>query len=126
MPLMDFIEPTSEGPIPWPSDPEWDRVFEDGVSPVSPAPLLEQFDNAVSGITQERGKIYGPPRADFERIAALQAQVASCPDPAVRHALNMICVKLSRLVRSPDHLDSWIDIAGYARTGVMCLEERKP
>lgn len=100
---------------------EWATAFTGAV----PTPtLLERFDAAVASITQERAKDYGDPSTNFRRITALQAVVADCPDPAARAALMMICVKLSRLVQSPDHLDSWIDIAGYARTGVMCLPEK--
>jgi len=29
----------------------------------------------------------------------------------------MIAVKLSRLIETPDHEDSWIDICGYAALG---------
>jgi len=32
----------------------------------------------------------------------------------------MICLKLSRLQNTPDHLDSYVDIVGYARCGVLC------
>jgi hypothetical protein len=29
----------------------------------------------------------------------------------------MALVKIARLANSPDHMDSWIDIAGYAACG---------
>jgi hypothetical protein len=29
----------------------------------------------------------------------------------------MIAVKLARLKTSPDHIDSWVDLAGYAAIG---------
>lgn len=35
----------------------------------------------------------------------------------------MICVKIARLIQSPDHLDSWVDIAGYARVAVMAMPQ---
>lgn len=36
--------------------------------------------------------------------------------PDARESMDMICTKLSRLVHGdPSHLDSWDDIAGYAR-----------
>ena len=40
-------------------------------------------------------------------------------------ALCMIAVKMSRLVKSPDHRDSVVDIAGYAATYEMVRNERK-
>lgn len=87
---------------------------------------LARFDAALSGgrITDERGKDYGHPEDDFLRAAALRAELAACKDPALRHALDMVAVKMARLVQSPEHLDSWIDIAGYARCAVMILEKR--
>jgi len=51
--------------------------------------------------------------------------LAECPDEKARHALYEICVKVCRLIESPDHKDSWDDISGYALFGkkVMGLEE---
>jgi hypothetical protein len=91
-------------------------------------PNTDAFDSALSkqaNVTADRGKIYGHPYDDFGRAAAIKAAVADCPDPRIRHVLEMIAVKMARLVHSPDHLDSFIDIAGYARTGVMVLDRQK-
>lgn len=76
-------------------------------------------------LTEERGKVYGHPLDDFGRAAKLKAVVAVINDPELRHAAEMVCVKLARLCNSPDHLDTWDDIAGYGRTGRMVIEERK-
>ena len=80
---------------------------------------VAQFDAEIATVTQRRGAVYGHPRVDFDRAARLKAVVAECADPVARHALEMIAVKMARLITTPDHLDSWVDIAGYARTGVM-------
>lgn len=85
----------------------------------------QQFDAAIQTITKERGKDYGHPADDFARVDLIKQAVADCPHPAIRHALEMIGVKLARLTTSPDHLDSVIDIAGYARTIVMILDREK-
>jgi hypothetical protein len=84
-----------------------------------------QFDAATQSVTQERGKHYGHPRDLFNNIVALQSGVSACPNPRIRHALDMICVKMARLCRTPDHLDSIIDIAGYARTMAMILDKEQ-
>lgn len=76
-------------------------------------------------LTEERGSVYGHPLDDFGRAARLKAVVALIPDPELRHAAEMICMKLARLCNSPEHLDSWDDIAGYARCGRMVIEERE-
>lgn len=86
----------------------------------------DQFDKALETITQDRGKAYGHPHKTFGEIAALQVMVAGCTDPRVRHALEMICVKLVRLCQdpTPDSMDSVIDIAGYARTIAMMWDQK--
>ncbi len=84
---------------------------------------LKQFDETTRTVTDDRGAVYAHPLVDFGRVAKLKAVVAECPDPLARHALEMICVKIARLIETPDHLDSWIDVSGYARTGVMVTEK---
>jgi hypothetical protein len=86
---------------------------------------LEQFDAAVQTVTQERGAVYGHPADDFARIAQMAKGLEACPDPALKHALYLILVKVSRLVTSPDHIDSLVDIAGYARCIAMILERKQ-
>ena len=86
---------------------------------------LEIFDAAISNVTQERVEAYGHPADDFARVAALKDVLEACPDPLLRHAMEMIAVKLARLCHTPDHLDSWVDIAGYARTAAMILDRRR-
>jgi hypothetical protein len=83
---------------------------------------LAQFNSAVVKVTDERGSVYGHPSIDFGRTARLKAVIAECQEPLARHALEMIAVKIARLIQTPDHVDSWIDIAGYARTGVMVTD----
>lgn len=83
---------------------------------------LEQFDKAIEDVTIVRGQVYGHPADDFAKIDLIKQAVSSCPHPTIRHALEMIGVKLARLASTPDHLDSIIDIAGYARTIAMILE----
>lgn len=75
-------------------------------------------------LTEQRGSVYGHPLDDFGRAARLKAVVADIKDPELRHAAEMICMKLARLCNSPDHLDSWDDVAGYARCARMVIEER--
>lgn len=85
---------------------------------------LKKFDTLTATITQDRGKEYQHPSVDFAKAQDLKACVQNCTDPLVRHTLEMICLKIARLVHNPSHLDSWIDIAGYARCGVMVTEPK--
>ncbi len=84
-----------------------------------------RFDASIKTITQERGADYGHPLDDFARAALISRAVQDCPDAEVRHALTMIGVKIARLCTTPNHLDSCVDIAGYARTIMMIADERK-
>jgi len=86
-------------------------------------PKTDAFDIAIQSVTQDRGEDYGPPGPGFTTIGHMQSMINHCRNAAVRHALNMIIVKIVRLAETPDHMDSVIDIAGYARTIAMILDE---
>jgi len=87
------------------------------------ATRVERFDHSIARFTSGRVSVYGPPSETFAKISAMQALVTHCEHPGVRHALEQICVKVQRLCASPSHEDSAIDIAGYARTISMILDE---
>jgi hypothetical protein len=38
-------------------------------------------------------------------------------------ALAMTCLKVARLIETPDHEDSWVDIAGYGACGAEIATE---
>ena len=87
---------------------------------------VEAFDKAVfQAVNKERMKDYGHPLEHFAISAAIKKAVQSCEDPELRHALEMIADKMARLCHKPTHLDSWIDIAGYARTAMLVMDRRK-
>jgi hypothetical protein len=79
----------------------------------------------MRNVTEERMAEYGHPASTFADIASMKAFIAHCPQPAVRHALEMILVKVSRLANDPRHEDSVGDIAGYARTIAMILDKEE-
>jgi hypothetical protein len=85
----------------------------------------KDFDVAINRVTQDRGKDYGHPLDDFARINLMKYALRSCPHDEVRHALEMIAVKMSRLCSTPSHSDSVHDIAGYARTICILLDEEE-
>jgi hypothetical protein len=74
-------------------------------------------------ILEQRGEVYG----DFFEGISLEATIlkgmtdryaehhGSSMNPVNVIYLSKIVMKLSRLAVSPNHLDSWTDIAGYAR-----------
>ena len=89
------------------------------------AKATEVFDHHIQTVAQDRGKDYGSPLENFKRIAAGWEIIAECEDPEIRVALMLGWVKTSRLIGNPTHLDSHIDVAGYARTACMVIDERQ-
>ena len=87
---------------------------------------VETFDELIKGLVNtERQNEYGHPRYHFHRSACIKAQLQSCDDVTLRHVLEMIADKMARLVHNPEHFDSWLDIAGYARTALMVMDARE-
>lgn len=81
--------------------------------------ILEEASGAIS-----RGAAYGRITDDFGRITGAAAALGLDLTNPHHHPLYMILLKISRLVGSPGHRDSIVDIAGYARTLELLLEGR--
>jgi len=73
---------------------------------------------------EERGKVYGPAKENMERTAKLWSVVMKREVTAMEVALCLVQLKVARLVESPDHADSVLDIAGYAAIYRDCIEEK--
>ena len=77
----------------------------------------------ITDILTERGKTYGP-FVDLAEIAQvlkdeIRAHIVKRKTDLSfdqQEALDMTCTKIARIVNGdPNHIDSWDDIAGYAR-----------
>lgn len=83
------------------------------------------LESAKTCVLKDRNNIYGPPSQDFTRTASMLSSLGITIDgkPLTGHhvAMIQICLKLSRLTWSPQHSDSWIDVAGYAACGYECV-----
>lgn len=81
------------------------------------------LDTAKLIVLGDRENQYGSPQDCFDRIAALwdvYLEGAAGGRPQITPAdvaAMMVLVKVARLVSSPSHWDSWVDIAGYAACG---------
>lgn len=80
--------------------------------------ILEEAEKAVNGPRQEN---YGHPAINFTRIAEywtihLGSKLNGASILPEDVATMMILLKVARLANSPNHRDSLVDIAGYART----------
>jgi hypothetical protein len=82
-----------------------------------PAP---KADN-VETILAQRGKDYGDYASKAQFIQNMKLLIRMSPnwfdlDPDMRESMEMIVHKMGRIAYGdPSHLDSWIDIAGYAK-----------
>ena len=87
----------------------------------------------IDEVLQDRQEVYG----DFFEGITCEAQILEIikgryfdhyklPLPPIYYLFfSKIVMKLSRLAVSPDHVDSWTDIAGYARLVELHLNKVK-
>lgn len=81
--------------------------------------LAEQLLNRAATVVTERRQAYGEPASLFERVAQRWSLTLGIEISPAQVPLCLIDLKLARLAGDPEHLDSIIDIAGYAG----CLAE---
>jgi hypothetical protein len=68
----------------------------------------------AAGVVEHRKSVYGAARPLFEHIACRWSLVLGMEVTPAQVALCLIDLKLARLARDPSHLDSIVDVAGYA------------
>jgi hypothetical protein len=73
----------------------------------------------AAAIVRDRRRNYGDPADLFERVATRWSQVIGCKVTATQVGLCLLDLKLARLAHDPRHLDSLVDVVGYA----ACLRE---
>lgn len=92
-------------------------------------PKKSILDEAAEIVSGARRKAYGHPENNFGRISALwNAYLSGKPSGALPItntdvSLLMILMKVARLIESPDHRDSLVDLAGYAATVEMLWDK---
>lgn len=91
-------------------------------------PRAELLDEAKRLICGDRNSAYGPPAQDFARTALTMTSLGY-RGPEGRNilphdvAILAMCIKLSRLMWSPEKRDNWTDLAGYAACGWECADD---
>jgi hypothetical protein len=68
----------------------------------------------AAGVVTRRRREYGEPVELFEHIARRWSLTLGTKISPAQVALCLIDLKLARLARDPKHLDSVVDVAGYA------------
>lgn len=82
-------------------------------TPVGRGRVLE----LARAVTEDRDETYGDASESFERIARLWSVLFGRDVRAHEVALALDLMKTARLIARPDHVDSWVDKAGYAACG---------
>ena len=68
-------------------------------------------------VTQDRNTDYGTPEQNFSQIAALWQIYKGVKFEPHDVAIMLLLLKVARIATSPDKVDHWVDIAGYAACG---------
>jgi hypothetical protein len=79
----------------------------------------EAFLEHAADLVTRRRREYGEPVDLFEHIAERWSLTLGAKVSPAQVVLCLIDVKVARLARDPKHLDSQVDVAGYA----ACLRE---
>lgn len=102
---------------------EIDELFppsEAGKKPESVrSSILNEANRIVNGA---RANTYGGPEDSFRTIAALWSAYLKTETKLLPAdvAAMLALLKIARLQQSPNHRDSWVDLAGYAACGAEC------
>tara|TARA_B100000212_G_scaffold305487_1_gene253528 strand:- start:3186 stop:3449 length:264 start_codon:yes stop_codon:yes gene_type:complete len=83
----------------------------------------EILKDANNKISQERAAEYGDAFQTHVRVAKMWSAILGHEVTVPQVYQCMIAVKLGRLSFSPEHIDSWVDIAGYAALGGEAPQE---
>ena len=73
--------------------------------------ILTEADRLTHG---DREKNYGSALTNHQRIASLWSTFLQTDVTPAQVAICMGLVKVARLIETPNHLDSFIDLAAYA------------
>lgn len=74
----------------------------------------EELLRQAASVVTDRRRVYGEPADLFERVALRWSQVLGTKVTAAQVGLCLADLKLARLTMDPSHLDSLVDVAGYA------------
>ena len=68
----------------------------------------------ATAVVAERGRTYGDAAASMDRVARRWSVTLGHTVTPAEVVLCLIDLKLARLAHDPGHLDSAVDVAGYA------------
>lgn len=94
------------------------------VYPKQADPPTTVLDEAAQ-VIKERGENYDHPLPNHQRIAALWSVVLGTTVTPLQVVQCMMAVKLARLIATPDHRDSLIDLCGYAACAETIIDSKR-
>ena len=68
-------------------------------------------------ITGDRARDYGDAYENHERVATMWSAILGIKVSVRMVYLCLLALKISRLVKTPGHTDSWVDICGCGALG---------
>lgn len=84
--------------------------------------LLKLTAEAISG---GRETNYGSPEKSLTRISRLWSAFLEREITPAEVSLMLALLKVARLKNNPEHVDSWVDLAGYAAIGAEAVTQKK-
>ena len=99
-----------------------DQNAVDSIEPLLDEPCMDPIEK----LTAERGSKYGAPIDHFSCVTRMEREwvmrrsesphkLVRDKEDALRHGVHMILDKLVRAAESPEHIDNWDDVQGYAK-----------
>ena len=84
----------------------------------------EELLDTAKDVTTQRQLAYGPPDQNLQNIATMWSAILDQNITALTVARMMIAVKVARMNGQEDHLDSWVDVAGYAAIAAELMDDK--
>lgn len=107
---------------PWPGEP----AQEDNTDNLPERTLPPETKPTVGGVLIDRGLEYGPAWLTTSMlINQLNTRLGALMSGRYFFNWVMILNKLVRLIATPNHRDSWLDIAGYAQLVLGDIDDRE-
>ena len=86
--------------------------------------MNKTLNQAAELLHGDRQEDYGTPERSLARVSELWSVTLGFPVSPRQVALCMAQLKMARLISNPNHIDSWVDLAGYAGLGGDLPKER--
>lgn len=77
----------------------------------------EILELANEYVTKDRAATHGEAEDSFETIAKLWSEFLEHQITSQDVCAMMLLLKIARIKENPNHVDSWVDVAGYASIG---------